>query len=91
MKSAKNILICGKPGIGKTTLIKKIAENLREKATGFYSEEIRRENKRVGFKIKTLRGKEGILSHINSKSPYRVGKYKVNLKEFEEICITSIE
>jgi len=91
MKSAKNILICGKPGIGKTTLIKKIAENLREKATGFYSEEIRRENKRVGFKIKTLKGKEGILSHINYKSPYRVGKYKVNLKEFEEIAIPSIE
>ncbi|MEA1965507.1 MAG: NTPase [Candidatus Aerophobetes bacterium] len=85
------MLICGKPGVGKTTLIKKIAENLEEKAAGFYTEEIREEKRRVGFKVKNLKGREGILAHINSRSPYRVGKYKVNLKEFEEISLPSIE
>jgi len=91
MRRTKNILICGRPGVGKTTLMKKVAKNLGEKASGFYTEEIREEKGRVGFKIKNLEGKEGILAHINCKSPYRVGKYKVNLKEFEEISLSSIE
>jgi len=64
---------------------------LKGKAAGFYTEEIRKEKGRVGFKIKTLKEKEGILAHINCRSPYKVGKYKVNLKEFEEIAIPSIE
>ncbi|MCD6472015.1 NTPase [Candidatus Aerophobetes bacterium] len=85
------MLICGKPGVGKTTLIKIIAKNLKGKAAGFYTEEIRKEKVRVGFKIKNLEGKEGILAHINCQSPYRIGKYKVNLKEFEEIALPSIE
>jgi nucleoside-triphosphatase len=91
MRRTKNILICGRPGVGKTTLIKKVAEKLGEKAAGFYTEEIRKEKERVGFKIKNLEGKEGILAHIDCKSPYRVGKYKVNLNEFEEISLPSIE
>jgi nucleoside-triphosphatase len=38
----KNILITGQPGIGKTTLIKKLAEELADLRTvGFYTEEIR--------------------------------------------------
>jgi len=91
MKDAKNILICGKPGVGKTTLIKKIARDLGKRASGFYTEEIREMGKRVGFKIKNLREREGILAHINSQSSYRVGRYKVNLNEFEKIALPSIK
>jgi len=91
MKRTKNILICGRPGVGKTTLIKKVVKNLGKKAAGFYTEEIRKERKRVGFKIKNLEEEERTLAHINCKSPYRVGKYKVNLREFEEIAIPSIK
>ena len=38
----KNILITGPPGIGKTTLIKRISHDLQNlNPAGFYTEEIR--------------------------------------------------
>lgn len=87
----KNIFITGKPGCGKTTLIKEIAKGLKSKISGFYTEEIRENGKRVGFKIRTLDEKEGVLARVNFESEFQVGKYKVNLKDLEEIGITSIE
>jgi len=86
----KNIFITGKPGCGKTTLIMKILRELKLDAGGFYTQEIREEKIRKGFKIITLDGKEGILAHVNLKSPYKVSKYKVNLKDLEQIGVKSI-
>ena len=81
----KNILITGLPGVGKTTLIKKISEELKPlHPVGFYTTEIREEGMRKGFELISLEGGKGILSHINIKSPYRVGKYKVDIKSFED-------
>ncbi len=37
---AKNILITGRPRVGKTTLIKHFAKQLGGRAGGFYTEEI---------------------------------------------------
>ena len=87
----KNIFITGKPGCGKTTLIKEILKKLKSKISGFYTEEIREKGERIGFKIKTLDKKEGILAHINLKSRYQLGKYKVNLKDLEEIGVLAIK
>lgn len=87
----KNIFITGKPGCGKTTLIKEILKEIKIQARGFYTEEIRQKGERVGFKIITLSGKEGILSHKEIESPFKVSKYKVNLKDLEEIGIKEIE
>lgn len=86
----KNILITGKPACGKTTLIKKVIDELKLNAGGFYTLEIRRGGKREGFKIVTLDGKEGILAHVNIDSKYRVSKYGVDLKSLEEIGVKSI-
>lgn len=86
-----NILITGKPGIGKTTLIKGIIQKIGEKAGGFYTEEVREDGQRIGFQIKTLDGKIGMLSSTNIKSPYNVGKYKVDLESFENIALPAIE
>jgi len=86
----KNIFLCGKPGCGKTTLIIEIIKELNLNAGGFYTSEIREKGIRKGFRITTLDGKEGILAHLNVKSPYRVGKYKVNIKDLEEIGVASI-
>jgi nucleoside-triphosphatase len=81
----KNILITGLPGVGKTTLIKRICEVLKElHPAGFYTEEIREEGTRKGFELISLDGKTGLLSHIDMRSPYRVGKYKVNIEGFED-------
>lgn len=85
-----NILITGRPGVGKTTLIHKVIQD-RQNVKGFFTKEIREKGKRVGFAIETIDGKKGVLAHINVKSPHRVSKYKVNLKDIEDICVPSID
>ena len=84
MKNKKNILITGRPGAGKTTLIRKLSEQLKDlHPVGFYTEEIRENKMRKGFELVGFSGNKGILSNVNIRSPYHVGKYKVNLKGFE--------
>ena len=81
----KNLLITGLPGVGKTTLIKKISEALRDlHPVGFYTEEIKEEGVRKGFELISLEGKKGLLSHKNIRSPHTVGSYKVDIKGFED-------
>lgn len=88
----KNILLRGKPGSGKTTLIIKIVKSLKNKTTGgFYTQEIRQGRDRVGFAVKTLDGEEGILSHVRFKSGPRVGKYRVDINVIDELIVNSIE
>ena len=87
----KNILICGPPGVGKTTLIKKILKKINLRAGGFYTEEIRGRSNRVGFKIISLDNQEGILAHINIKDSQRVGRYGVNINDLENIGARSLE
>ncbi len=88
----KNIFITGLPGTGKTTLIRKIVSALgQQNMTGFYTEEIREENSRLGFKVKTLLGNEGMMAHVGTKSRYRVGKYGVDIRGFEQVAIPSMD
>jgi nucleoside-triphosphatase len=85
----KNILITGLPGVGKTTLIKKLSEELKHfHPVGFYTEEIREGGERKGFELISLEGKRGLLSHKEINSPYRVGQYGVDIKGFEDFLGT---
>lgn len=86
----KNILLAGRPGIGKTTIIKEWSEGLGG-AGGFYTQDIREGKERIGFKIVTLSGKEGILARKGLPSQFRVGKYGVNITDLEGIGVKSIE
>lgn len=87
----KNILLTGTPRVGKTTLVKRVVEGTRERgAGGFYTEEIRDRGDRIGFKILTLDGREGLLAHVSHKSRFRVGRYHVNIKDLEDIAVRSI-
>jgi nucleoside-triphosphatase len=81
----KNILITGLPGVGKTTLIKNIAEALKGlRPVGFYTAEIREGGRRKGFELISLDGsRKGLLSDAAIQSPHRVGKYRVDVKGFE--------
>lgn len=87
----KHILLTGKPGVGKTTVMKKIIPLLGVDAGGFFTEEIRVMGKRMGFRIVTLDGDDGILAHVDYHSDYRVGKYYVDLGSFERIAIPTLE
>ncbi len=81
----KKVLITGLPGVGKTTLIVKLAEKLKGlQPVGFYTEEIREAGVRRGFELQSFDGQKGLLSHVDVKSPPRVGKYGVDLPGFEQ-------
>lgn len=87
----KNILITGRPGVGKTTVIKRVISTLDLKPGGFYTEEIREGRVRKGFRIKTFSGKSGILAHADNRSGPRVGKYGVDMKSFESTALPELE
>ena len=87
----KHILITGKPGVGKTSVIKKIIPLLGISAGGFFTEEIRVMDRRMGFRIVTLDGEESIMAHVDFNSNYKVGKYRVDLDSFEKVALPAIE
>lgn len=87
----KNMLLTGIPGVGKTSVIRRVLSIVEgTPITGFFTEEIREHGTRKGFRIRALSGDEGILAHIDVKSPYRVSKYGVNVLEFERVAIPAI-
>ena len=52
------LFLTGNPGVGKTTLIRTIAERLEGiRFAGFYTEEIRQGGQRTGFSAVTLDGR----------------------------------
>jgi len=85
-----NVLLTGRPGIGKTTLIRKLIDTSSLSKGGFYTKEIRKEGQRVGFSLTTLDGAKSILAHLNVESPYRVGRYGVDIDNLEAIGVESI-
>jgi nucleoside-triphosphatase len=86
----EKILLTGRPGCGKTTLIKQVVNELPRGAGGFYTEEIRDGGTRAGFKIVTLDGEEAVFAHVDFKTRSRVGKYGLNLSALERIGVDAI-
>lgn len=86
-----HILLTGRPGTGKTTLLKKIIEVLDLPCGGFYTEEMKEYGQRAGFKIKTLDGEEGVLARKGLKSKIRLGGYGINLKDLDEIGVGAVD
>lgn len=76
----RKILLTGRPGMGKTTVLVRTSEMYAGNAGGFYTTEIREGGRRVGFEIVTLCGEKAVLAHVHSDSRYRVGKYGVEIE-----------
>lgn len=85
------LLITGPPGCGKTTLIKRISDNVSYPVNGFFTAEIRKGGTRVGFEMESFAGKKAILSHVDIRSKSRVGKYGVDVESFKKIALPEIE
>ena len=86
----KNLLVTGPPRCGKSTLIEAVVSRIVLPLSGFFTREIRESGRRTGFKIITLEGRKGVLAHERVKSKVRVGKYRLNLKDMDEIAVPSI-
>lgn len=86
-----NILLTGPPGVGKTTVIMRLAESLAGRAVaGFYTEEIRRAGHRQGFRAVTFSGHTATLAHVSFKSQWRVGRYGVDVSAFENLVLPEL-
>lgn len=88
MKSA--YLVTGKPGIGKTTLIRQVISTMRLRTAGFYTEDLRAAGVREGFRIVTLEGDIALLAASGHPGPLRVSKYGVDLQELERVGVAAL-
>jgi len=83
-------LLTGRPGTGKTSIIKQVVAGMKGKAGGFYTEEIRGQGVRQGFRLVTLDGHSAILAHIDIHSPYRVSKYGVDIDSLDRAGVSAL-
>ena len=98
MKST--ILLTGRPGCGKTTLIRRIIPYLSTPVNGFYTQEIRQptaegKSPRLGFELITMDGQRGVLAHVDpdqigGQTTARIGRYIVNLRTMQTLAVPSL-
>jgi nucleoside-triphosphatase len=83
------ILLEGRPGTGKTTVVRRLAGLLRtRRAVGFTTEEIRQGDTRTGFALETMEsGLRAVLAHVDFPGPPRVGRYGVDLGVMERLAL----
>ncbi len=88
------ILLTGRPGVGKSTVIKKIVSRLGGNSGGFYTRELRVGGRRTGFEIVTLAGQTGYLAtkvpNITLAHSVPFGKYRVNLEAIASIAVPAL-
>jgi nucleoside-triphosphatase len=88
------ILLEGRPGAGKSTVARRLADRLVEdgiSVSGFVTEEIRERGRRLGFAIEQIGGDRGVLAHVELPGPPRVGRYGVDLPAFERLAIAALD
>ena len=84
-------LLTGRPGTGKTSLIKQAISDFEGRAGGFYTEEIRSQGTRLGFRLVTLDGPEAVLAHIDFIKRFRVSKYGVDVEGLDRVGVSALK
>ncbi|XP_055603344.1 cancer-related nucleoside-triphosphatase homolog [Uranotaenia lowii] len=93
------ILITGMPGVGKTTIMRNLGSELRNRSIpfdGFYTEELRgTSGERCGFDIITFDGRKAPLARLSgtvkdAPAKNRVGRYTVCVPEFESLALPAL-
>jgi nucleoside-triphosphatase len=88
------IFVTGRPGVGKTSVLLRAVEELRNrgyKVGGMISREVREGGVRVGFEIMDFStGQRGWLAHVNQPSGPKISKYRVNLTDLDAVGVSSI-
>jgi nucleoside-triphosphatase len=80
------LLLTGPPGVGKTTLLARVARDLDGRVVrGFLTEEMRAGRQRVGFRLVTVDGPSLVLAHVDFNSRRRVSRYGVDVEALDRI------
>ncbi len=86
------LLLTGKPGSGKTTIIRKALDGTQLRAGGFLTEEMRENGVRTGFRIETLDGKRGMLARRDTQNTLpRIGSYSVDTSVMLDIAVPALQ
>jgi len=87
------IILTGEPGIGKTTIIKRLLQRLGNRVIGFWTEEVRdpKTKKRTGFKVISTEGNVQLFASKFFTSKHLVGSYGVNTARFESVVLPLLE
>jgi nucleoside-triphosphatase len=85
------LLLTGRPGVGKTTVIRKVAAGLAgRRLGGFYTEEIRVDRERRGFSLTSFDGRQGVMAHVDFPGRDRVGRYGVDVAVIDELAASTL-
>jgi nucleoside-triphosphatase len=88
------LLLTGRPGVGKTSVLLRIVESLKVKGYsegGMVTREVRVAGSRAGFEILDLStGRKGLLASLTQEQGPQVGRYRVNLRDIESIGVGAI-
>lgn len=81
-----SLLLTGRPGVGKTTILRAAARKLTPlHLVGFYTEEIRANGERVGFRLVTFGAEHAIIAHVRLPPP-RVSRYGVDVATIDRFA-----
>ena len=88
----RHLLLIGRAGIGKTTLLKRLIQELRRSLVdGFLIEELREAEQRVGYWLSPLDGRQVLLAHRRMARGARVGPYRVNAGVLKDVAIPVLQ
>ena len=88
--AAHVLLLTGVPGVGKTTLLRRVAEQVPLRLAGFTTEELRTRGERIGFRIVPFHGTGRIMAHVDLRSHARVGRYGVDIAAIDAVTETAL-
>lgn len=86
------LLVTGRPGCGKTTLVLSLLNRFPNRFVGFYTEEVRESGTRTGFTVTSVEdGKSALFASVSFKTEYRVSKYGLDIEAFERVALGQLE
>ncbi len=90
----QTILLTGQPGVGKSTIIKQLAQKAGNQSGGFYTREVRGGGRRIGFEIVTFVGANAYLAKKSQQQCFEneaiFKGYCVNLDGIEKIAVPAM-
>ena len=90
-QEAPCLFLTGPPQSGKTTLIREATRRATMPAGGFYTEDVRKGGRRVGFDLITLDGERLPLARVGFPSCYRLRDYGVDLEVMEQVGVPAVQ
>lgn len=87
---SKNMIVLYTSESRKSGIMKNIVSNYKYWLSGFITRELRKNNERIGFEIKTVDGETDILASKSIVSSVHFNKYAINLNALENLAVNSI-